>query len=540
MLPYEPRRGPRGGRAGHRTDLGPLERLEGRELLAYTGLGVSLPDLTLSGQAGPVAVYGGPLTLSVDVRNLGASSLTEPFNLTQGAPSNADAPPSQIGVFLSAEGGRRGIRIGTIDVPRVPQNSIVRVTQAVTIPTRAELIRRAPRRAQGLPADADGGTVFVTLRADVGRAVQEIDERNNTTGDAVPVRLFPRQLALPDLEGLTLDAPPQLRPGEVIQPTIQIANFGPVPSDFNQKVPVTAFLVASQDPFFGPGDAIVDRIDLGSIPGLSQAPSRSTVLGDVNLDPAPNITTLVRPAVMLPSTPQAYFLGLIVDPNDAIQEIGEVGRGPSPRLQQVRFVAGDGIGAAPDTRVNGPSIRLVKLTIGVNNNEPTGFALTIGSQAAFTYVVTNNGNMPLSDVSVTDDQGAIPVFQGGDVNDDGVLDLNETWIYTASATVVAGQYANVGTASASADDGTLVQASDLEFHFGVAQGNTFPIPPFGPIFPVAPTYGLVPVSTTDIGPGFEVTRGTSIPVAPNGPVPIFTSGGPVLTATPGGRRRARR
>jgi hypothetical protein len=326
VLPFDQRRGRRDGRARRRPNLAPPERLEGRELLAYTPLGVSLPDLTVSGFTGPIGAYGGPLAVTVDVRNLGASSLTEPFNLITAAVSNADAPASQVGVFLSPTEGGRGRLIGTIDVPRVPQNSIVRITQTITLPPLAQLGRRFP---------AGAGTVFVSFRADLGRVVQEIDERNNVSTDAVPVQLAP---ALPDLQAVALDIPPALQPGETIQPTIRIANFGTVPS--NTQGPVTVYLVASQDQFFGPGDALIDTIVIDNIPALSQAPTRRAILGDVNLDPPPNVVTLVRPPVTLPEIPDSYFLGLIVDPNDTILEISEVGVGPNPALQFPQFVSG--------------------------------------------------------------------------------------------------------------------------------------------------------------------------------------------------------
>ena len=46
--------------ARRRTDLAPLEPLEGRQLLSYSSLGYSLPNLHVRGQAGPVATWGGP------------------------------------------------------------------------------------------------------------------------------------------------------------------------------------------------------------------------------------------------------------------------------------------------------------------------------------------------------------------------------------------------------------------------------------------------------------------------------------------------
>ncbi len=64
----------------------------------------------------------------------------------------------------------------------------------------------------------------------------------------------------------------------------------------------------------------------------------------------------------------------------------------------------------------------------------------------WTYVVTNTGNVPLANVTVTDDQaGVTPVYQGGDTNTNNLLDLTETWTYQATGTAVAGQYANIGT-----------------------------------------------------------------------------------------------
>src|SRR5207249_4340442 len=62
------------------------------------------------------------------------------------------------------------------------------------------------------------------------------------------------------------------------------------------------------------------------------------ILGDVNLDPAPNVATLVGDVVTLPTIPDSYFLGLIVDPNNSILEISELVGGASPRLELVQAV----------------------------------------------------------------------------------------------------------------------------------------------------------------------------------------------------------
>src|SRR5271165_3546891 len=59
VLPWETLRARDDRRARRRTDLASLEQLEGRQLLSYSSLGYSLPDLQVRGLAGSVAKWGG-------------------------------------------------------------------------------------------------------------------------------------------------------------------------------------------------------------------------------------------------------------------------------------------------------------------------------------------------------------------------------------------------------------------------------------------------------------------------------------------------
>ncbi len=107
-----------------------------------------------------------------------------------------------------------------------------------------------------------------------------------------------------------------------------------------------------------------------------------------------------------------------------------------------------------------PGINIVKLTNGTNNDSPPvagtpdGPTVPVGSTVTWTYNVTNPTGVALSSVSVSDNIAGVnptPVLSGGfnvgDTNHDGLLEMGETWVFTASGTAIAGQYSNIGTAT---------------------------------------------------------------------------------------------
>ena len=125
MQPWETRQVRQLKRRARRADVGSLEQLEARELLAFSPLGFSLPDLTITGQAGPRAAWGGVLNVSVILQNIGASTITEPLSQlpstaapTAGSPygstSTADVPDTTIDVFVSksARSARGAVKVG--------------------------------------------------------------------------------------------------------------------------------------------------------------------------------------------------------------------------------------------------------------------------------------------------------------------------------------------------------------------------------------------------------------------------------------------
>jgi len=98
-----------------------------------------------------------------------------------------------------------------------------------------------------------------------------------------------------------------------------------------------------------------------------------------------------------------------------------------------------------------PSMGINKVTKS-GSVQGDGLLIPQGSPISWIYTVTNTGNVPLSNVQVTDDKGVVPVYQSGDTNQDNKLDLTESWVYSANGTAILGGYQNIGTTTGSYTD----------------------------------------------------------------------------------------
>ncbi len=119
-----------------------------------------------------------------------------------------------------------------------------------------------------------------------------------------------------------------------------------------------------------------------------------------------------------------------------------------------------------------PVIAIVKT--GVFNDENQNECSDLDETISYTFTVTNEGNVSLSNVSVTDPMIATINGPTGDTDGDGELDVTETWTYTGTyaitqADIDAGEVINQATAEGTAPDATVV--SDLSDESSVLEDD---------------------------------------------------------------------
>ncbi|WP_194410028.1 DUF7507 domain-containing protein [Microbacterium cremeum] len=144
-----------------------------------------------------------------------------------------------------------------------------------------------------------------------------------------------------------------------------------------------------------------------------------------------------------------------------------------------------------------PAVDIEKSTNGQDADTAPGVALAVGAVVEWTYVVTNTGNVPLTNLTVTDDRIAASEIWCGDTESNvvaGPLEPGESFTCNAFGVAVAGQYVNVGGVSAEVPAlGTTVTDDDLSHYIAPAPSAT-PPPPVPPAPAALPaTGGSLPV-----------------------------------------------
>jgi len=70
--------------------------------------------------------------------------------------------------------------------------------------------------------------------------------------------------------------------------------------------------------------------------------------------------------------------------------------------------------------------------IGILKTPNPGTLPVGGGEVAYSYAISNKGNVPLSNITLSDDKCASIVFGSGDTNLDLKLDLDEIWMYSCT------------------------------------------------------------------------------------------------------------
>lgn len=84
----------------------------------------------------------------------------------------------------------------------------------------------------------------------------------------------------------------------------------------------------------------------------------------------------------------------------------------------------------------------------------------IGETVEYTYYVSNTGTVDLTNIVVTDNKISEVEYESGDTNSNGLLELDETWVYTASATLCENT-TNIGTVTGEDEYGEIVTDEDI-------------------------------------------------------------------------------
>ena len=124
------------------------------------------------------------------------------------------------------------------------------------------------------------------------------------------------------------------------------------------------------------------------------------------------------------------------------------------------------VGGDMGFRVLVPRKVLSGVAIDTVTNGSDGAEILAGAPVTWTYSVTNTGNGPLWNVRVADDRGFHAGLSNGD-NGNLLLDVGETWVFSASGTAEFGVNQNVGKVTAEdARTYDVVSAADPSGYFG--------------------------------------------------------------------------
>ncbi len=137
-----------------------------------------------------------------------------------------------------------------------------------------------------------------------------------------------------------------------------------------------------------------------------------------------------------------------------------------------------------------PAIHLEKTTQGQDADSAPGPELNVGDAVEWAFIVSNTGDVDLSNVVVTDEQVQPSVNPASTVCDIATLPVGQSQNCTSSGIVIEGQYQNLGKVSAQGLGDSVVNDQDTSHYTGIA-GNALSALPSA-----VPTRGDAPLSVT--------------------------------------------
>lgn len=249
----------------------------------------------------------------------------------------------------------------------------------------------------------------------------------------------------------------------------QYGNLGTASAERQDATPVS-----DTDPshYFGQDQPAIDLekatngFDADTAPGpylpVGSAVSWTYEVTNVGSEPLSEIevTDDQGVTVICPATTLAVGTSMTCTANGTVQP------GPYANLGTVTAITPDEspAGDSDPSHHFGQVLLLEKATNGEDADAPPGPLFEAGDPVAWTYTVTNPGPATVTGVAVTDDQGVVvscPVT---------TLAAGESVICTGSGAAEAGQYVNVGTATALLPAGGQVSASDVSHYLGGVLG----------------------------------------------------------------------
>ena len=193
------------------------------------------------------------------------------------------------------------------------------------------------------------------------------------------------------------------------------------------------------------------------------------VVTNVGNTPVSNLNVVDDKIAQL--SPEPGFSGVLAPGASArFTATGPVAEGPyTNRATATGDVAGQPVNATADWYGRGvvPAISIVKTGNGHTATDANNAVkVAAGSAVIFTYEVTNNGELPISDIHLVDDKVGNITEVVSPVGFTGTLAPGATAVFRGTGVVAAGPYTN-GVHVEGSSDGGIVEASDQWFGYGL-------------------------------------------------------------------------